>query len=480
MSEYKNLTAKQMADGVKCGELSAVELTKEAINLAKTEGKELNAFITICEEKALKQAAAVDALVKKGTSSPSQPLAGVPVAIKDNISYTDYATTCASHILDGYIPPYDATCVKNLIDAGAIIIGKTNMDEFAMGSSNENSFYGPVKNPVNHELVPGGSSGGSTAAVAQKIVPIAFGSETGGSVRQPAALCGVFGLKPTYGGISRYGLVAFASSTDQIAPLARTAEDIALAYQVAAGRDENDSTSVTFDHPLYSEKLATDKKFKIGIPKEYFAEGLNDEVKQIVEEAIKLLEKNGHTFKEISLPMTNRAIAVYYIITSAEASSNLARFDGVKYGLREAGDKDLTTMYSTTRDSGFGAEVKRRIMLGTYVLSAGYYEAYYRKASKVRELIRLDFEKAFNEVDLIISPTSPTPAFKLGEKIDDPLTMYLSDIYTASASLAGNPGISVPFGKTKDGLPIGVQFLAPWFNELSLFQISNILQKSAS
>ena len=480
MPEYKELTAKQMADGVKSGQLSAVELAKEAINLAKTEGKEINAFITICEEKALKQAEAVDELAKKGTSSPSQPLAGVPVAIKDNISYTGYATTCASHILDGYIPPYDATCVKNLIYAGAIIIGKTNMDEFAMGSSNENSFYGPVKNPVNHELVPGGSSGGSTAAVAQKIVPIAYGSETGGSVRQPAALCGVFGLKPTYGGISRYGLVAFASSTDQIGPLARTAEDLALAYQATAGRDENDSTSVAFDHPVYSEKLITDKKFKIGIPKEFFAEGLDEEVKQSVEEVIKLLEKDGHSFKEISLPMTERAIAVYYIITSAEASSNLARFDGVKYGLREAGDKDLMTMYSTTRASGFGPEVKRRIMLGTYVLSAGYYDAYYRKASKVRELIRLGFEKAFGEVDLIISPTSPTPAFKLGEKIDDPLTMYLSDIYTCSASLAGNPGISVPFGKTKDGLPIGVQFQAPWFHELSLFQISKILQKSAS
>lgn len=478
MSDYNTLPAHEIAQGVKSGKLSAVEMTQEALNLAKTEGKELNAFITICEEKALAQAKSIDAETKKGTAS--LPLAGVPVAVKDNICYTDYLTSCGSHILDGFIPPYNATVVERLIDAGAVIIGKTNCDEFAMGSSNENSFYGPVKNPLDHKLVPGGSSGGSAAAVAQKIVPLAFGSETGGSVRQPASFCGIYGLKPTYGALSRYGLVAFGSSLDQISPFARNTKDVALIYQVAAGRDENDSTSVAHKHENYLAQLETDRKFKIGIPRQYFADGLDTQVEKIVHDAISALKKEGHTFVDISLPTSDKGIAVYYIIACAEASSNLARYDGVKYGLRESGNEDLITMYSSTRAEGFGTEVKRRVMLGTYVLSAGYYDAYYKKASRVRELIRRDFESAFEKVDLIISPTSPTPAFKIGERAEDPLSMYLSDIYTATTNLAGNCAISVPFGAISDGRTVGVQFIAPWFKELSLFQIANILEKTSS
>lgn len=477
MPDYKNLTATQIAALVTSGELSAVDLAEKALDLARTEGKDLNAFISLCEDKALEQARAVDTAIKQ--AQPVGPLAGVPVALKDNICYTGSLTSCGSHILDGFVPPYDATCAARLVNAGAVIIGKTNMDEFAMGSSNETSYYGPAKNPVGENLVPGGSSGGSAAVVAQRIVPISFGSETGGSVRQPAAFCGVYGLKPTYGSISRYGLVAFGSSLDQIGPLARNAEDLALAYQVACGRDPNDSTSVAFDHPDYTGEIDTDSKFTIGVPKEYFAEGLDPEVEAAVRDAMAVLEKDGHKVTDISLPLTDKAIAIYYIVACAEASSNLARFDGVRYGLREGRDKELAEMYSETRAAGFGDEVKRRIMLGTYVLSSGYYDAYYLKASKVRELLRREFERTFEKVDLIISPATPTPAFKFGEKLDDPLAMYLSDMYTAPANLAGIPGISVPFGHVGDGRPVGVQFLAGHFNELSLFQIVRILERLA-
>ncbi len=491
MSDYKSLTASHIASQVTAGKLSAVEIAQEAIGLAKSEGKEINSFITLCEEKALAQAQAVDRAVQHGSAQRAlerqakhRPevrrdfrLAGVPIAIKDNISYTDYPCTCASHILNGYIPPYDATAITRLIGAGATIIGKTNMDEFAMGSSNENSYYGPVKNPVRHDLAPGGSSGGSCASVAQKIVPVALGSDTGGSVRHPASLCGVFGLKPSYGSVSRYGLVAFASSTDQIGPIARTTEDLALLFSVIAGRDPHDSTSVAFGHPEYEAQLVTDRKFKIGIPKEYFGEGLHPAVAKVVDKAKAALTKAGHSFVEISLPRTDKGIAVYYVIACAEASANLARFDGVKYGLRESGDKSLTEMYSDTRDKGFGAEVKRRIMLGTYTLSSGYYDAYYLKAARVRELLRREIDEAFNSVDLIICPTSPTPPFKLGEKINDPLAMYLSDVYTVTANLTGVPAISVPFGVSSTGLPIGVQFMAKYLDEKSLFQMSHILEQ---
>jgi aspartyl-tRNA(Asn)/glutamyl-tRNA(Gln) amidotransferase subunit A len=475
MPDYKNVTAQQIASQVRGRKLSAVEIAQEAIRLAKTEGKELNAFITVCEDKALAQAKAIDDKVKAGDSVGV--LAGVPIAIKDNISYTDYPCTCASHILDRYIPPYDATAVTRLIDAGAVIVGKTNMDEFAMGSSNENSHYGPVKNPVRHDLAPGGSSGGSAAAVAQKIVPVALGSETGGSVRQPASFCGVYGYKPSYGGVSRYGLVAFASSTDQIGPLARNAEDLALLYKVISGHDEHDSTSASFKHPDYPLAMKTDRKFKIGIPKEYFAEGLDRNVEQVVRDALSSLEKAGHALVDVSLPMTDKAIAVYYVVACAEASANLARFDGVKYGLRESRDKELFDMYADTRARGFGDEVKRRIMLGTYALSAGYYDAYYNRANKVRELLRGDFERVFAAVDLIVSPTSPTPAFRLGEKINDPLAMYLSDVYTVSANLAGIPAISIPYGSVPDGRPAGVQFMAKYLDDASLFQVARQLER---
>ena len=473
MPEYKSLAAAEIAAGVNAGKLSAVALTEEALSLAKTEGSRLNAFITLCEEKALSQAQAIDKEVKEGTAAP-RALAGVPVALKDNICYTDYETTCGSHILDKFIPPYDAACVTRLIEAGAVIIGKTNMDEFGMGSSNENSYFGPVKNPVNHELVPGGSSGGSAAVVAQGIVPIAYGSDTGGSIRQPAAFCGVYGLKPSYGSVSRYGLVAFGSSLDQIGPLARNSEDLALAFKAICGCDTHDATSAERDHPV---EIKTDRKFKIGIPAEYFAEGLDPDVETVVRNVIKLLEKAGHTFADISLPLTDKAIAAYYIVANAEASSNLARYDGVRYGLREGRSGELADMYAATRTAGFGDEVKRRIMLGTYALSSGYYDAYYMKASRVRELIRRDFRRAFEKVDLIITPTTPTPAFRLGEKIDDPLAMYLSDVYTVPVNLAGIPAISVPGGHSSDGRPVGVQFTGPRFDELSLCQIAACLER---
>ena len=473
--DYKALTASEIARQVSSGKLSAVEITESALTLARTEGRELNAFITLCEDKARAQAKAIDSALKSGKSAGR--LAGVPVAIKDNICYKDYPTTCASKILDNFISPYDATCAERLVAEGAIIIGKTNLDEFAMGSSNENSSYGPVKNPIDHSLVPGGSSGGSAAVVAQGIVPIAYGSETGGSVRQPAALCGVFGLKPSYGGISRYGLVAFGSSLDQISPFARTVEDLALAYAVPSGSDPNDANSLSYSHPNYPKEIRSGRKYRIGIPKEYFSEGLDPQVGNVVSRAIDALKRDGHTFIDISLPLTEMAIPVYYVVSSAEASSNLARFDGVKYGPRKGGDGDLLEMYGATRTAGFGAEVKRRIMLGTYVLSSGYYDAYYNKATQVRDLMRQEFVDTFKNVDLLISPTSPTPAFKIGAKVDDPLAMYLSDVYTAPANLAGIPAITVPFGNIPDGRPAGVQFIAPECGELSLFQIANSLYK---
>ncbi len=477
IGNYKSLPASAIIDGIRNKNFSAVDICRTAISEAADTGQKLNAFITITEKKALQQAAEIDGKIARGENPGC--LGGVPVVIKDNICYRDYPTTCASNILKGFVPPYDATCVERLIRAGAVIIGKTNMDEFAMGSSNENSSYGPVLNPVDRGLVPGGSSGGSAACVATGIVPIAFGSETGGSVRQPAAFCGVYGLKPTYGGISRYGLVAFASSMDQIGPLAGNIRDLALAYSAVAGRDENDSTSVAFDHPDYPNILNSDRKFRFGVPREYFARGIDPGVEQSIFDAINLLKKNGHEFSDVSLPHSPLAIAIYYIIADAEASSNLARYDGLRYGLREK-DDDLLKMYQKTRSLGFGEEVKRRIMLGTYVLSSGYYDAYYYKAQQVRELLRLDFDRVFEEVDLLITPTSPTAAFKFGERLNDPLAMYLSDIFTAPANLAGIPAISVPCGKTGDGRPIGLQMMAPSFGEASLFQGASILEKSQS
>jgi aspartyl-tRNA(Asn)/glutamyl-tRNA(Gln) amidotransferase subunit A len=467
MREYSGLSARAIIDGLKQRSFSAVEICGEALRAANEIGRKLNAFISITEDRALAQAKEIDEKIAKGERWGA--LSGIPMALKDNICLIGCPTTCGSHILDSFKPPYNATCAQRLIDSGAVIIGKTNMDEFAMGSSNENSYYGAVHNPVGDNLVPGGSSGGSAAAVAAGIVPIAFGSETGGSVRQPASFCGVYGLKPSYGAISRYGLVAFASSMDQIGPLARNPYDLALAFGVVCGRDENDSTSVAFNHPDYLKEMVVDRKFKFGIPREYFKEGLDREVGGCIDNAIKQLERSGHRMIDISLPHSPLAIAVYYIIADAEASSNLARYDGVRYGLRQK-DEELIEMYKRTRQIGFGTEVKRRIILGTYVLSAGYYDAYYLKAQQVRELIRKDFETAFDKVDLLLTPTSPTPAFNLGEKVSDPLAMYLSDIFTAPANLAGIPALSVPCGTVGDGRPAGMQFIARAFDELSLFQ----------
>jgi aspartyl-tRNA(Asn)/glutamyl-tRNA(Gln) amidotransferase subunit A len=468
MDDYGNLTAVDMIRLVRKKEINAVELAKTALNLAESEGKHLNAVITVCRGKAMAQARNIDRIVKGGGNIPL--LAGVPVIIKDNIIYSGYPTTCGSRILEGYVSPYDATCVRRLEQSGAVIVGKANMDEFAMGSSNETSAYGPVKNPVCDGLVPGGSSGGSCAAVAAGIVPIAYGSDTGGSVRQPAGFCGVVGLKPSYGSVSRYGLTAFASSTDQIGPIARNVTDCALAYEAVVGYDADDSTSVRFDHPVYSREIENraDRKFRFGVAEEYFSEGIDAEVRACVENAIKRLDRAGHQIVNVSLPHTDLAIAAYYIIANAEASSNLARFDGARYGFSAGRDKGLSEMYFETRGEGFGAEVKRRIMLGTFVLSAGYYDAYYLKAQKIREIIRRDFENLFEKADLMLSPTSPTAAFRLGEKLNDPLEMYLSDILTVPANLAGIPAISIPCGKTSDGRPVGLQITGSAFVEADL------------
>ncbi len=379
-------------------------------------------------------------------------------------------------MLEAFVPPYDATVVKRLVDAGAVIVGKTNMDEFAMGSSSETSFFGPVRNPLDQSLVPGGSSGGSAAAVAAGIVPVALGSDTGGSVRQPAAFCGVYGLKPTYGTVSRYGLVAFASSLDQIGPMARTVDDLALVYRVIAGKDEHDATSVDVRWNPKSDD--ENRKFAIGVPQEYFGEGLSGEVRSGVDEAKSLLKDAGHKIVDVTLPLTDKAIAMYYIIASAEASSNLARYDGVRFGHRATDYKDLFEMYSRTRAEGFGTEVKRRILLGTFVLSAGYYDQYYVHASKVRQMMRLEYEQAFKSVDILLTPTAPTLPFKLGERLNDPMAMYLSDVYTVPANLTGIPAISIPFRRLSDSFPVGVQLMTRPFREQDLFALAKVLEQA--
>jgi len=434
----------------------------------------------------------VESKVKAYAHKPekSQPvdsssfLKGLPIAIKDNICTKEYLTTCSSHILDVFQSPYDATVTEKLKNSGALIYGKTNMDEFAFGSSCETSFYGPTKNPWDLKRVPGGSSGGSTAAVAADEAIWALGSDTGGSIRQPASLCGVVGLKPTYGRVSRYGLIAFASSLDQIGPITKDVYDSALLLNIISGHDRKDTTSIEEEVPDFTKCLKKDiKGMKIGIPKEYFVEGLDKQVEAAVKEAKSKLEKLGAKFKEISLPHTKYAVSVYYIVATAEASSNLARFDGVQYGLREIASKSKDTnpmiaMYKATRGKGFGIEAKRRIILGTYVLSSGYYDAYYLRALKVRTLIKKDFDNVFKEVDCVLTPTSPTAAFKIGERSEDPLSMYLSDIYTISANLSGIPGISVPCGLTKDGLPIGLQILSAPFKEEDLFRVAYAFEQN--
>jgi aspartyl-tRNA(Asn)/glutamyl-tRNA(Gln) amidotransferase subunit A len=455
---------------------SARELAKDFYAQIARRNPELNAFLALCPERAYAQADRVDAAVAKG--QPLPPLAGVPVAIKDVISTRGVPTTCGSKILENYTPPYDATAIERLEQAGAVILGKTNCDEFAMGSSNENSAYGPVRNPVALDRVPGGSSGGSAAAAAAGLAVVSLGTDTGGSIRQPGAYCGIPALMPTYGRVSRYGLIAFASSLDRIGPFATNIPDMATVISVVAGHDSNDSTCAAVPVPNYAaeiEKSVTG--LRIGVPEDYFGAGLDPEVKAKVQAGITLLEKLGCKRVPLKMPHTDYAIATYYVVATAEASSNLARYDGVRYGLRVEGNT-LMDMYRKTREQGFGPEVKRRIMLGTYALSSGYYDAYYLRAQKVRSLIARDFANAFEKVDAILTPTAPTPAFKLGEKTADPLAMYLADIYTVTGSLAGVPGISVPCGKTAAGLPIGMQIFASHFGEGRILQLARAFEKA--
>jgi aspartyl-tRNA(Asn)/glutamyl-tRNA(Gln) amidotransferase subunit A len=456
--------------------ISASQLVQEFYGKIEAEDGEIHAYLTLSKGRAEQQAAKIDDAVNRGENLPR--LAGVPVAIKDVMCTKGVRTTAGSKILDNFIPPYDCTAVARLEAEGAILLGKLNCDEFAMGSSNENSAYGPVHNPRDVTRVPGGSSGGSAAAVAAGMAVATLGSDTGGSIRQPASFCGVVGLMPTYGRVSRYGLIAFASSLDHIGPLTRSVEDAAIMLSVIAGHDPMDSTSANVQVPDYvSEMKKPVRGMKLGVPKEYFAEGLDAEVRKAVENAIQQLASQGAEIVPISLPHTSYAVPAYYVIATAEASANLARFDGVRYGFRSANSKSLAQMYRNTRDEGFGAEVKRRIMLGTYALSSGYYDAYYLKAQKVRTLLARDFENAFQKVDAIITPTAPTAAFKLGEKSDDPLAMYLADIYTVTADLVGIPGISVPCGQTKTGLPIGLQVLGKHFDEGTVLRVANTVEQ---
>ncbi len=471
--ETASLTLSAVRAAVEAKKATATAVAESYYKTIEAENGTLNVFLTLSRERALAQAAKIDDLAAKGTPLP--PLAGAAVAIKDVMVTRGLRTTAGSKILETYVPPYDCTAVARLEAAGAMVLGKTNCDEFAMGSSNENSAYGPVRNPHDTTRVPGGSSGGSAAAVAAGMAAAALGSDTGGSIRQPASLCGVVGLMPTYGRVSRYGLIAFASSLDHIGPFANTVEDAALVLRVIAGRDPMDSTSADVPVPDYVAELAKPARgLKIGVPKEYFGEGLDPEVRAAVEGGIQKLAKAGCEVVPVSMPHTAYAIPTYYVVATAEASANLARFDGVRYGFRaKDGDaRTLSGMYRTTRDRGFGTEVKRRIMLGTYALSAGYYDAYYLKAQRVRTLLTRDFEEAFKRVDALVTPTSPTPAFKIGEKADDPLAMYLADIYTVTADLAGVPGISVPCGKSKAGLPIGLQILGRHFDESTVLRLA--------
>ncbi len=464
-------TAVEIASGVAGKKFRAADVLEERLKLINEQDAEIGAFLEVFAETARVQAAAVDAKIAAG-GKPGR-LAGVPVAIKDNMLYAGHRMTCASKILEGYIAPYTATAVENLIREDAVIIGRTNMDEFAMGSSTENSAFRKTRNPVNTSCVPGGSSGGSAAAVAAGFCPIALGSDTGGSIRQPAAFCGVYGLKPTYGAVSRYGLAAFASSLDQIGPFAADAADLELAFSALSSRDPKDSTSVAFPPAKPWDGIGG---VRIGLPKEFFSgEGMDRETLALTRAAAVKLEKLGARLTEVTLPNAKYAVPAYYIAASSEASSNLGRFDGIRYGFSAAG-ANLKEGYQKTRGLGFGPEVKRRIMLGTYSLSAGYYDAYYLKAQKIRTLIKRDFEAAFEKADFIISPTTPSPAFKFGEKVSDPIAMYLSDIFTIPCNLAGLCGVSAPAGFTAGGLPVGVQFLGRPFSEPSLFGLLKVLE----
>ncbi|MGH9713051.1 MAG: Asp-tRNA(Asn)/Glu-tRNA(Gln) amidotransferase subunit GatA [Candidatus Acidiferrales bacterium] len=469
-------TVPSVREALKTRKISAHELTKDFFARIERRNPELNAYLALSPERAYAQADWVDSAIGRGEALP--PLAGVPIAIKDVISTRGVRTTCGSRILETYVPPYDATAIERLEAAGAIFLGKTNCDEFAMGSSTENSAYGPVRNPAALDRVPGGSSGGSAAAVAAGLAVAALGTDTGGSIRQPGACCGIPALMPTYGRVSRYGLIAFASSLDRIGPFAGNVADAARVMAVIAGHDTSDSTSAAVPVPDYATELERPiQSLRIGVPEDYFGKGLDLEVKAKVQAGIALLERLGCRRIPLKMPHTDYAIATYYIVATAEASSNLARYDGVRYGLRVPGST-LIEMYRKTRERGFGPEVKRRIMLGTYALSAGYYDAYYLRAQKVRSLIARDFSDAFQKVDAIITPTAPTPAFKLGEKTADPLQMYLADIYTVTGSLAGVPGISVPCGRTTAGLPVGLQIFGPHFSESRVLQLAHAFEQA--
>ena len=472
--EIPSLTIPRIREGLLAREFSARELAQEALRFAEAENPKTGGYLHFCPERALAAAARVDQQIARG-EQPG-PLAGVPVAVKDVILTKGVRTTCGSRLLAHYVPPYDSTAVERLEAAGGVILGKTNCDEFAMGSSNENSAFGPVRNPLDPERVPGGSSGGSAAAVAQGTAVVALGSDTGGSIRQPASFCGIVGVTPTYGRVSRYGLTAFASSLDHIGPFGRNVRDAAILLAVIAGRDPLDATSAAAPVPDYTAALNGHVKgLKLGLPREYLKD-LTSESGDLIRKGVQAFQKLGCEVREISLPATDYAIGCYYIICTAEASSNLARYDGVRYTTRSHGDT-LIDMYRNTRGEGFGAECKRRIMLGTYVLSAGYYHAYYLKAQKVRALVARDFSRAFADVDAVIAPVSPFPAFKLGEKVNDPLQMYLSDIYTITGSLAGVPCMSVPCGKTSAGLPVGLQILCNHFQEDRMFRLAAAFEK---
>ena len=468
-----NSTVAEISAALAAGDISSVEITQAYLDRIAALNGELNAFITVCEDSALAQAKAADDARANGNASP---LLGIPLAHKDIFCTKDILTTCGSRMLHNFVAPYNATVVERFIDAGTVLLGKTNMDEFAMGSSNETSFFGDVKNPWNTERVPGGSSGGSAAAVAADLCAMATGTDTGGSIRQPAAFCGVTGLKPSYGRVSRWGMIAFASSLDQAGPITKSAEDAALMLNVMSGLDKKDSTSI--DRPIEDFTATLNQPLKglrIGVPKQHFADGLSMEVEQAIRNALAEYEKLGATIKEMDLTNSHLSVSAYYVVAPAEASANLSRFDGVRYGHRCEDPTDLEDMYKRTRSEGFGEEVKRRIMIGTYALSAGYYDAYYRKAQKIRRLIKDDFDRAFEEVDVIIGPTSPHTAFKLGSK-SDPVSMYLEDIYTIAVNLAGLPAASIPVG-IANGLPIGMQIIGKYFDEAKILNVAHQFQQ---
>jgi aspartyl-tRNA(Asn)/glutamyl-tRNA(Gln) amidotransferase subunit A len=475
MTDLAGRTVGEIRDLVASGQASAVEVCRAHLERIRRVDPKVGAFRAVLQEEALRDAERIDAGRRAGR--PPGALAGVPIAIKDVLCVRDAPTTCGSRILERFVPTFDATCVERLRAAGAVIIGKTNLDEFAMGSSTENSAFEKTRNPWALDRVPGGSSGGSAAAVAADLASAALGTDTGGSIRQPAAFCGVAAMKPTYGRVSRYGLIAYASSLDQAGPFGQTVEDVARILQVIAGHDPRDSTSAPVPVPDFVAVLRRGAKgLRIGVPREYFPDGLDPEVDAAVRAVLKTAGRLGASVEDISLPHTEYAIPAYYIVATAEASSNLARYDGVRYGHRAAGADGLQALYVRTRTEGFGAEVKRRIMLGTYVLSAGYYDAYYLKAQKVRTLIRQDFERAFERVDVVVTPTTPTPAFRAGDKIDDPIAMYLSDIFTVTINLAGLPGISIPCGLSRERLPIGLQIVGRRFDEETILRLAAALE----